>query len=130
MSEGIEIKPVKTPKKTTLKQSKYDVASRLPTRAILCGPSGAGKGTLLSSMILDIYRDCFERILIWSPSIHLDDNWLPVKEFIENKYGPETEDNKYFHEEFDAEILEKEIKAQKFIVQYYKDKGKKRCQVY
>ena len=124
MSE-IEIKPIKT-SKTTIKQSKYDVASRLPTRGILCGPSGAGKGTLLSSMILDIYRDCFDRILIFSPSIHLDDNWLPTKEYIINKYGPETEDNVYFHEEFDAELLEKEIKAQKHIVQYYKDKKKKR----
>ena len=39
------------------KQSNYDVAPRLPFSQIITGPSGSGKGILLQSMILDIYRD-------------------------------------------------------------------------
>ena len=132
MSEGIEIKPVKTSKDAVVQQSKYDVAGRLPLRSILCAPSNSGKTVLLQNMILNhkLYRDCFQRILIFSPSVFLDPTWEPVREYIENKYGPETEDNKYFHETFDPEELEKELTAQKFIVQYYKDKKRRKCQVY
>ena len=34
-------------------------------------------------MFLDIYRDCFSRIFIFSPSIEVDMTWRPVKEYIE-----------------------------------------------
>jgi type IV secretory pathway VirB4 component len=39
---------------------------------ILLAPSGSGKTVLLSNLILNIYRGCFERIYIFSPSIDLD----------------------------------------------------------
>ena len=71
------VKPVNV-KEYDLKQSKYDVAPRLPFSQIITGPSGSGKGILLQSMILDIYRDVFERIFIWSPLISVDSNWTPV----------------------------------------------------
>ena len=61
-------KPINV-KECDFKQSKYDVAPRLPFSQIITGPSGSGKGILLQSMILDIYRDVFERTYIWSPSI-------------------------------------------------------------
>ena len=67
------------------KQSKYDQVQKLPVRGILLGPSGAGKGVLLQNMILDIYRDCFERVYIFSPSINVDHTWLPVKSYLDNK---------------------------------------------
>ena len=77
------IKPIDV-KEFTSKQRKYEVVGRLPLRDIILGPSGAGKGVLLSSMILDIYRGCFDRIFIFSPSIDVDKTWQPVKEYIEN----------------------------------------------
>ena len=36
-------------------------------------------------MILDIYRDCFARIYIWSPSVFVDHSWEPVKKHIEEE---------------------------------------------
>tara|TARA_X000000368_G_C22968672_1_gene684396 strand:- start:79 stop:846 length:768 start_codon:yes stop_codon:yes gene_type:complete len=123
-NKTIEIKPIKASKKYHVKQSKYDVAGKTPLRTILCGPSGAGKGILLQNMILDIYKDCFDRICIWSPSIHLDSNWAPVKDYIINTYGEETEDNRYFYEKFVPEEMEKEILIQKQVIQHLKDKGK------
>ena len=45
-----------------VKQRKYEMVGKLPTRSIIVGPSGAGKGVLLSNLILDIYRNCFSRI--------------------------------------------------------------------
>ena len=60
------IKPIQL-KEYNCKQSKYsDVAPKLPMRSMLVGPSGGGKTVLLTNMILDIYRDCFSRVYVWS----------------------------------------------------------------
>ena len=72
------VKPINV-KEYEFKQSKYDIAPRLPFSHIITGPSGSGKGILLQSMILDIYRDVFERMYVWSPSLSVDSNWSPVK---------------------------------------------------
>ena len=67
------------------KQSKYEVCSKLPTRSVILGPSGSSKTVLLQNMILDVYRDCFSRIFIFSPSIEVDQTWGPVKKYIEKR---------------------------------------------
>ena len=72
-----DIKPMDT-KNYEAKQSKYDNVSKLPMRAMLSAPSGGGKTVLLQNMILDIYKGCFERIYIFSPSIDIDHTWNPV----------------------------------------------------
>ena len=65
MSDDIpNIKPIKL-KEYEVKQSKYDVVSKLPLRAIILGPSGSGKSILLQNMILDLYNNCFSRIYIF-----------------------------------------------------------------
>ena len=80
------IEPIKV-KQYEVKQSKYPQCGKLPTSKILLGPSHSGKGVLLSSMIMDIYKNCFERVYIFSPSINVDVTWLPVKEYLEsNKF--------------------------------------------
>jgi DNA replication protein DnaC len=64
--------PVIEPIKITeyeVKQSKYEIVPKLPCRSILLGPSGSGKTILLQNLILNIYRGCFERIYIFSPSV-------------------------------------------------------------
>ena len=38
------------------KQSKYEMVSELPTRALLVAPSNSGKSVLLQNLILDIYK--------------------------------------------------------------------------
>ena len=75
------VKPTNV-KEYDFKQSKYDKAPRLPFSQIITGHSGSGKGILLRSMILDIYRDVFERIYLWSSSSSVDSNWLPVKKHV------------------------------------------------
>ena len=82
------IKPIQL-KEYNCKQSKYnDVVPKLPRRSMLVGPSSSGKTVLLFNMMLDIYRDCFSRIYIWSPSINVDSTWKPVKEYIQNHIKP------------------------------------------
>ena len=65
------IEPI-TIKEYTVKQSKYEAVGQLPIRSIIWGPSGRGNTVSLQNMILDFYKDCFNRIYIFSPSIDVD----------------------------------------------------------
>ena len=76
--DGLEIKPIDL-KEYSRKQSKHAHVPKVPLRMILLAPSGSGKTVLLSNLILNIYRGCFERIFIFSPSIDIDATWGPVK---------------------------------------------------
>ena len=71
-------------------------------------------------MILDIYRDCFSRIYIFSSSINVDfQTWEPVKKYI-NKNIQNTHDEEFFFDNFDEAALSDIIKTQKKIVEYQK----------
>ena len=74
MTEKIKIAPIKL-KEYETKQSKYDIAPKSPFISIIIGPSGSGKTTLLQNMILNIYKNCFSRIYIFSPSIDVDSKY-------------------------------------------------------
>ena len=64
MQNITKIRPTKV-KEYESKQSKHEMAPKLPVRSITLGPSGSGKTILLQNMVLDIYRDCFNRIYIF-----------------------------------------------------------------
>ena len=116
------IKPIDV-KEYTSKQSKYDVVGKLPLRDIILGPSGAGKGVLLSNMILEIYRGCFDRIYIFSPSIDVDKTWIPVKEYIEKSQKVDLKKEKLFFDSYDAEALENIVSTQHKVAEHMKTKG-------
>ena len=83
------LKPIEL-KEHTCKQGHYgDIVPKLPMRSMLVGPSGSGKTVLLTNMILDIYKGCFSRIYVWSPSIQVDNTWRPVKDYIRNHIKPD-----------------------------------------
>jgi hypothetical protein len=103
------------------KQSKYEMVSPLPTRSILLAPSGSGKTVLLASMVTDIYRDCFARIFIFSPSIEIDGNWSGVKHYIKNNMKlEETEEEQFYFDKYDEEALEDIISTQHKIIKHMK----------
>ena len=116
-------KPIKV-KEFEVKQSKYDQVPKLPLRSMLVGPSGSGKTILLQNMILDVYRGCFSRIYIWSPSIDIDHTWKPVKEYIEREIKPDR-DEKYLFDSYDPGELRQVIETQYKVVNYMKDQNYK-----
>ena len=116
-----DIKPISI-KQFETKQSKYDQVQKLPVRGILLGPSGAGKGVLLQNMILDIYRDCFERVYIFSPSINVDHTWLPVKSYLDNKISLSEDEPSLYYDTYDPESLQAIINTQRKIVEHQKTK--------
>ena len=77
---SLEIKPIELTD-FSCKQSKREHVPKVPIRMILLAPSGSGKTVLLSNLILNIYRGCFERIYIFSPSVDLDHTGKPVKKY-------------------------------------------------
>ena len=89
------IEPIKL-KTFQSKQSKYDIAPRAPFRSCIDGPSGSGKTVLLVNMILDIYRDVFSRIYVFSPSVMADSSWLPVKKYVEHDLKVNLEKEPWF----------------------------------
>ena len=78
----INIKPYKHKelhREYNCKQSSYGYMACLPARILLNAPSGTGKTVALTNLVLDIYKGCFEKIYIFSPTIFIDDNWTVVK---------------------------------------------------
>ena len=116
-----DIKPIAV-KEYIVKQSKYEQAQKLPVRGILLAPSGGGKGVLLQNMILDIYRDCFERVYIFSPSINVDHTWLPVKSYLDNKINLSEDEPGLYYDTYDPESLESIITTQRRIIEHQKTK--------
>lgn len=119
-----KIEPILT-KEFEVKQSKYDVAGKLPIRSVILGPSGSGKTVLLQNMILDIYRDCFSRIYIFSPSIDVDQTWLPVKKYISDHMKVEAgKEEPIYYDHYDPEALSNIIETQHKITNYLKKQNK------
>ena len=110
--------PIKV-KEYQVKQSKYEHVSRLPTRSIINAASGSGTTVLLQNLILDIYKGCFSRIYIFSPSIDIDDTWLPVKKYIEEELTT-TEDEEIYYQDFDGETVQKIFNTQKKVIDHQK----------
>ena len=106
------------------KQSKYDVMSKLPVKSLIVAPSNSGKSILLQNMILDIYRGCFEKVYIFSPSIHIDGVWAPEKQYLKDELEQvETDRDRYYFDTFDQAEFTKIITTQAKIVKHMKDKG-------
>ena len=77
-NDDLIITPISV-KDFTCKQSKHPVMPKLPLRGVILAPSGSGKTVLLSNLILKMYRGCFERVYVFSPSVNVDQTWEAVK---------------------------------------------------
>ena len=95
----------------TVKQSKYgDIVPKLPICAMICAPSGSGKTVLLASLCLDIYKNCFNRIFVFSPSCDIDQTWEEVRKYKDNDLMPKTQKDEHkeqtFFSEYDPAALQ------------------------
>jgi hypothetical protein len=116
----LDISPISM-KEFTCKQSKHDVVPKLPLRGLILSPSGGGKTVLLANLILKIYRGCFERIYIWSPSIFGDSTWAAVMQYQEDVMKvKETDTEKLYYDSYNSEDLEKVIATQHKVILHMK----------
>ena len=95
---------------------------KVPFRSIVLGPSGSGKTILLQNMLLDIYKNCFSRIYIFSPSIDVDSTWIPVKYYIEKEMKIKHDKDKepIYFDHYDAAALSNIIATQHTVIEYIK----------
>jgi len=120
MEEPPTITPIKL-KEWETKQPKYNTVPKIPFRSIILGPSGSGKTILLQNLILNIYKNCFSRIYIFSPSIDVDSTWTPVKKYIEEEMKVEhTEKEPLFFDHYSADALNHIIDTQHKVIEYLK----------
>ena len=93
------------------KQSKEVGVPLLPTRSLIIGPSASGKTYLLNNVITNIYKNCYERVYIFSQSIYLDRTYDPIKEMQKDIKGEDL----YF-ETFDEGALQNIINKHSRII--------------
>ena len=71
-------------------------------------------------MILDIYRNCFSRVYIFSPSIHVDATWVPVIDYLEKTLKQDNKKEPYLFDRYDEGALKKIIDTQHKLVSHMK----------
>ena len=106
--------------KLLLKQSPYPQADKLPFRSIIVSASQGGKGILIQNLILKIYRGCFERIYIVSPTAHIDEAYKEVIRYIEKELKIDNKKEQYLFDEYDPESLAHIIDTQHKVIEYQK----------
>ena len=116
-----EVKPIPS-EEYKVKNSKLAIADAIPFRSVVLAPSTGGKSTLLVHLILNVYRDCFSRIYIFSPTVHSDPAWKPVKDYIKNKLHQDHKKESCYFDEYNHNDLEKIINDHKAIIEYLKQK--------
>ena len=119
MSDIPSIEPIQV-KHYIYKQPKYEVADKLPFRSIICASSQGSKGILLQNLILKIYRDCFQRIYLFSPTAPVDDNWIPVKRYITDISKVDDSKEKYIQDDYDADAVMKIVDTQHTVTEFQK----------
>ena len=121
-----EVEPLKEVGVTLkLKQSPTEILPRLSTKAILSGPSGVGKGVLMTQLLLNpkFYRGCWDRILYFSQSARVDSNLLPLKRYCEEEM---EQKEPCLYDEFDHEMLREHLAEQLELIQFVKKRAAKR----
>jgi hypothetical protein len=110
-------------------QSKYyPECMRAPFRACLCAGSASGKTTTILAMCLQIYGfEVFQRYIVVSPSIGIDDAWNPL--FAEmRKRGMDPDE--YTLDHYDDAWIMKHLDTARSVCEYQKKhKQKKLFQV-
>jgi len=101
-------------------QSKQEDVPILPMRSLIIGPSASGKTYLLNNLITNIYKNCFERVYIFSQSIYLDRTYDPIKET-----QKEIKNEDLYFETFDEAALQNIINNHSRIIAKLKDEKSK-----
>ena len=97
---------------------------------IFLGSSGQGKSHLMLSLLTGPYKDLHSRVIIVSPSVHVDPLWQVWKDFVKAHYDWAEEETMFDH--YDEGKLREIIDTHKRINQEVKrrHKGKGRCKLY
>ena len=114
-----KIEPINV-KQYEFKQSPYKQADKLPFRSIIVSASQGGKVILIQHLALKIYRGCFERIYIVSPTDHIDEACKEVIRYIEKELKVDNKKEQYLFDEYNLDALSYIIDTQHKVIEYQK----------
>ena len=104
----------------------HRVMPELPIRMIVAGPSGAGKGVLVSDLLMKHYRHRFSKIYYFSASALLDDNLKPLQKYCQEHLGQDPDKDPCLYDTWDEEVLENILERQTSVCDHVKKRGSKR----
>ena len=114
--KGTTIKVHPTEERTT-RGSKFQHLPPTPLRGLVLGPSGSGKTVVLVDMILRLYRGAFERIYVFSPSVHIDSTWVSVKDYIEKDLKIDGSKDPFFFDTWDNDVVKEIVETQRRVIE-------------
>ena len=94
-------------------QSKYEHVPKLPFRSIIVASSTGGKTVLIQKLILNVYKNCFSRIFISSPSVHNGPTFVEVKKYQREEMKVDDTKEQVYFDEYRPEELENIIDTQR-----------------
>ena len=74
---------------------------------------------------IKIYRGSFERIYIFSPSVHVDNTWTALKKYISDVMKVDAAKEQLYYEEYDPVALKKIIETQHKVIDFQKKNKQK-----
>ncbi len=96
-----------------------DVLAPTPCRYLIVGPSNSGKSVWLCDALVRLYRGAFQRIYVFSPSVHIDSVWKPVAKYVEKHLGVDSEREPWAFE-WDDEKLKEIVSTQAEVIKEQK----------
>ena len=111
------------------KQSKYEHVPKLPFRSIIVASSTGGKTVLIQYLILNVYKNCFSRIFIISPSVQNDPTFVEVKKYQREEMKVDDTKEQVYFDEYRPEELESIINTQRKIINYMKNTKMKKLYI-
>ena len=114
-----KVEPINV-KQYEFKQSPYKQADKLPFRSIIVSASQGGKGILIQNLVLKIYKGCFERIWVVSPTAHIDEAYKEVIKYIEKELKVDNKKEQFLFDEYDPDALQHIIDTQHKVIEYQK----------
>ena len=102
------------------KQSNYEHVPKLPFRSIIVASSTGGKTVLIQNLILNVYKNCFSRVFIFSPSVHNDPTFVEVKKYQREEMKVDDTKEQVYFDEYRPEELDNIIDTQRKIIHYMK----------
>jgi len=99
----------------------------LPTSFILAAPTASGKTMIILNLLLRYYKDCFQRIWFFSPSIKLDPQYAPLRKYLERMADQDKE--QLMFEDFNHQALGRILDDQRQICEECRKRKMKLPQV-
>ena len=93
---------------------------KIPFKSLIYAASGSGKTVLITNLIENVYRDCFERIYVFSPSINIDDAWKSTKRYLNESIDLGENEPSLYQENFDDSVVDEIMTTQKQITDHIK----------